>query len=107
MKNEFDSGTVHLSREDRIKGHFITCYLSLFIYRYLEHQLNDKYTVHEIVSTLQQMKMLDFKGKGYIPEYTRTNLTDDLHRFLSINTDNEIVDYKKIKKILDIDDNKS
>ena len=101
MKDEFDSGTVHLSREDRIKGHFITCYLSLFIYRYLEHQLNDKYTVHEIVSTLQKMKMLELKGKGYVPEYTRTDLTDDLHQFLGINTDNEIIDYKKIKKIFD------
>lgn len=101
MKDEFDSGTVHLSKEDRIKGHFITCYLSLFIYRYLEHQLNDKYTVHEIVSTLQEMKMLEFKGKGYVPEYTRTDLTDALHFFLGINTDNEIVNYKKIKKIFD------
>lgn len=105
MKDEFDSGTVHLSREDRIKGHFITCYLALFIYRYLEHQLNDKYTVHEIVSTLQQMKMLEHKGKGYVPEYTRTDLTDDLHYFLGINTDNEIVNYKKIKKILNIKNN--
>lgn len=101
MKNDFDSGTVHLSREDRIKGHFITCYLALFIYRYLEHQLNDKYTVHEIVTKLQEMKMLEQKGKGYQPTYTRTNLTDDLHQFLGINTDNEIITYKKIKKILE------
>ena len=101
MKEEFDSGTVYLSREDRIKGHFITCYLSLFIYRYLEHQLDDKYTVHEIVSTLQQMKMLEHKGKGYEPEYTRTDLTDALHCFLGTETDTEIVDYKKIKKIFD------
>lgn len=101
MKDEFDSGTVHLSREDRIKGHFITCYLALFIYRYLEHQLNDKYTVHEIISTLQEMKMLELKGKGYIPEYARTDLTDALHYFLGINTDLEIIDYKKIKKIFD------
>ena len=100
MKDEFDAGTVHLSREDRIKGHFITCYLSLFIYRYLEHQLNDKYTVHEIVSKLQEMKMLEHKGKGFVPTYTRTNLTDELHQFLGINTDKEILTYKKIKKIL-------
>lgn len=100
MKDDFDSGTVHLSREDRIKGHFITCYLALFIYRYLEHKLDDKYTVHEIVSKLQEMQMLEFKGKGFVPEYTRTNLTDDLHRFLGINTDNEIITYKKIKEIL-------
>jgi hypothetical protein len=28
MKDDFDAGTVHLSREDRIKGHFIICFLS-------------------------------------------------------------------------------
>lgn len=100
MKNDFDSGTIHLSREDRIKGHFITCYLSLFIYRYLEHKLNDKYTVYEIVTKLQQMKLFEQKGKGFQPTYTRDNLTDDLHQFLGINTDNEIITYKKIEKIL-------
>ena len=99
MKDDFDAGTVYLSREDRIKGHFITCFLSLFIYRYLEHQLDDKYTVKQIVSKLQEMKMLEHKGKGFEPIYTRTDLTDDLHRFLGINTDNEIITYKKIKKI--------
>lgn len=101
MKDEFDSGTVHLSREDRIKGHFITCYLALFIYRYLEHQLKDKYTVHQIVSKLQEMKMLEHKGKGFEPIQTRDDLTDALHSFLGINTDTEIITYKKIKKILE------
>lgn len=101
MKDEFDSGTVHLSREDRIKGHFITCYLALFIYRYLEHQLNDKYTVHQIVSKLQEMKMLEHKGKGFEPIQTRDDLTDALHHFLGVNTDTEIITYKKIKKIFD------
>lgn len=100
MKNEFDSGTVYLSREDRIKGHFITCFLSLFIYRYLEHQLNDKYTVHELITKPQEMKLLEHKGKGYVPTYTRTDLTDGLHRFLGIDTDNQVITYKKIKKIL-------
>ena len=101
MKDEFDSGTVHLSREDRIKGHFITCYLALFIYRYLEHQLKDKYTVHQIVSKLQEMKMLEHKGKGFEPIQTRDDLTDALHYFLGVNTDTEVITYKKIKKILE------
>ena len=106
MKDEFDSGTVHLSREDRIKGHFITCYLSLFIYRYLEHKLDDKYTVHEIVSKLQEMQMLEHKGKGFEPIQTRDNLTNDLHKFLGINTDTEILTYKKFKKIFYKNDSK-
>lgn len=97
MKDEFDVGTVHLSREDRIIGHFITCFLSLFIYRYLEHQLDEKYTSHEIIKKLQEMTMLEQKGKGYQPLYTRNDLTDDLHEFLGLNTDNEILTYKKFK----------
>src|SRR5699024_4502179 len=90
MKDDFDSGTVHLSREDRIKGHFITCFLALFIYRYLEHQLDDKYTVNEIISKLQEMKLLEHNGKGFEPIQTRDDLTDALHDFLGINTDTEI-----------------
>ena len=101
MKNDFDSGTVYLSREDRIKGHFITCFLALFIYRYLEHNLENKYTSYEIVKQLQEMKLLEHKGKGFEPIYTRTDLTDDLHEFLGENTDTEAITYKKIKKILD------
>lgn len=107
MKEEFDTGTVYLSREDRIKGHFITCYLSLFIYRYLEHQLNDKYTVYEIVKKLQEMKILELKGKGFVPLQTRDDLTDDLHAFLGLNTDTEIITYKKIKEIYDLTENKN
>lgn len=103
MKHDFDSGTVYLSREDRIKGHFITCFISLFIYRYLEHKLDNKYTVNEIVEKLQEIKLLEHKGKGYEPIYKRDNLTDDLHTFLGTNTDNEIITYKKIKKIFSID----
>ena len=101
MKDDFDAGTVHLSNIDRIKGHFITCFISLFIYRYLEHQLDNKYTVCEIVSKLQEMLVLEHKGKGYEPVYTRDDLTDDLHRFLGINTDTEFINYKKIQKIFE------
>ena len=44
--------------------------------------------------------MLEQKGLGYEPIYERTNLTDDLHEIFKLNTDLEIVSYKKIKKIL-------
>ena len=66
---------------------------------YLEHKLNEEYTVHEIVTKLQEMKMLEHKGKGFEPTYTRNSLTDALHEYLGINTDTEILTYKKIKEI--------
>lgn len=67
LKHEFDSGTVYLSNEDRIKVHFVTCYLLLFMYRFLEHQLEDKYTVSEIIAALQKIILLEHKGKGFEP----------------------------------------
>ncbi len=100
MKEEFNANNVYLTLEDRIRAHFLICYLALFEYRLLEHKLNDKYTVYEIIDTLREMNVLETKGDGYIPAYTRTNLTDDLHQIFGINTDNEIITYKKFKEIL-------
>lgn len=100
MKEEFDSNNVYLSREDRIRAHFLICYLALFEYRLLERKLDDKYTMYEIIDCLRDMDVLETKGDGYFPDYTRTDLTDDLHQIFGLNTDTEIITYKKMKEIL-------
>ena len=102
MKSDFLARPVNLSREDRIKAHFMTCFISLFIYRLLEKKLNYKYTTSQILETLRNMKVLESKGDGYIPEYTRTDLTDDLHELFGFRTDYEINTYKDLKKIFSI-----
>jgi transposase len=102
MKSDFLARPVNLSREDRIKAHFMTCFISLLIYRILEKKLDYKYTTSEILNTLRNMTMLEHKGYGYEPEYERTVLTDTLHETFKFNTDYEIINYKKMKKILNI-----
>ena len=99
MKSDFLARPVNLSREDRIKAHFMTCFISLFIYRLLEKKLDYKYTTSQILNSLRTMNMLEHKGLGFEPEYERTQLTDDLHELFNFNTDLEIVSYKKMKKI--------
>lgn len=99
MKSDFLARPVNLSREDRIKAHFMTCFISLFIYRLLERKLDYKYTTSQILDTLRNMNVLESKGDGYIPEYIRTNLTDDLHELFGFRTDYEINTYKDLKKI--------
>ncbi len=101
MKSDFLARPVNLSREDRIKAHFMTCFISLFIYRLLEKKLEYKYTTSNILNTLRKMTVLEQKGLGYEPEYERTQITDDLHDLFRFNTDYEIISYKKIKKIID------
>lgn len=100
MKSDFLARPINLSREDRIKAHFMTCFISLLLYRILESKLENKYTTSQILNTLRKMTMLEQKGLGFEPEYERTNLTDDLHNIFNFNTDMEIVNYKKMKKIL-------
>lgn len=99
LKTDFDSGTVHLSREDRIKAHFLTCFISLLIYRILENKLDYKYTNTQIIEKLKEMNMYEEKGTGYSPAYTRTDLTDDLHEVFGFRTDYEIINYENFKKI--------
>lgn len=99
MKSEFEARPVYLKREDRIKAHFMICFLALTIYRYLEKKLDNKYTVCEIIDTLKEMNFLHEKEIYYSPEYTRTDLTDLLHEKFGFRTDYETINYKNIKKI--------
>ena len=100
MKTDFKSRPIYHSRDEMIKAHFITCFLALIIYRYVEKKLDEKYTAPEIIETLRDMNMKLENECSYIPNYIRTDLTDDLHEKFRFRTDFEIISEKNIKKIL-------
>lgn len=99
MKTDFKARPVYLKRDERILAHFNTCFLSLLIYRILEKKLNEKYSTTEIITTLKKFNFTKIRGEGYIPNYMRTDLTDNLHSIFGFRTDTEIVTDKKIKEI--------
>lgn len=99
MKSEFRARPVFLSRDDRIKAHFTTCFLALTLFRYLEKRLGEKFTSHNIVAALRDMNFFSVPAEGYIPTYTRTDLTDALHDAFGFRTDYEIVSGQQMKKI--------
>ncbi len=99
MKSEFEARPVYLSREDRIKAHFITCFLALVIYRLLEKKINEKYTITDVIETIKNMNLLKEENKGYLPIYTRTDITDLLHEKFNFRTDYQIITEKNLKKI--------
>lgn len=99
MKSEFKARPVYLQRDDRIEAHFTSCFISLMIYRILEKKLGEKYTCHDIVTGLRDMNFFEITGEGYLPTYTRTDLTDDLHDAFGFRTDYQIVNTKQMKKI--------
>ncbi|MBR3595850.1 MAG: IS1634 family transposase [Clostridia bacterium] len=99
MKSDFEARPVYVKRQDRILAHFITCFIALIVYRYLEKKLGNKYTITEILSTLQKMEFVKHEGMGYQPIYTRTELTDALHDAFGFCTSKQIVPTKKMKNI--------
>lgn len=99
MKTDFKSRPAYVRTEARIKAHFMTCFLSLILFRYLERELEYKYTCEDILDTLRSMNFLVVSGEGYIPTYTRTDLTDALHEAFGFRTDYQIVSQKQMKKI--------
>lgn len=101
MKTEFKSRPAYHSKEERIRAHFLTCYIALFVFRILEKKLGEKYTCEEIIDTLRTMMMSRPGEKlGYIPAYTRTDLTDALHETFGFRTDYEITTDVNMKKVI-------
>ena len=100
LKSDFKARPVYLKRDDRIKAHFTTCFLALLIYRILEHKLGEKYTSNQIIDTLRNLNFFKKDGCGYVPVYTRTDLTDELHDIFGFRTDTEVIPFNKMKKIL-------
>ena len=100
LKTDFESRPVYVSREDRIRAHFLTCYLALLIFRLLEKKIGGGYTSNQIIQALREYNLLRINGEGYLPEYTRTELTDRLHQEFGFRTDTEIVPTRKMRSII-------
>ena len=100
LKTEFKARLVYVSKDESIEAHFTTCFLALVIFRYLEKQLKEKYTCSEIIQGLRDMNFYEIAGDGYVPTYTRTDFTDDLHDAFGFRTDYQIVTKKQMKNIL-------
>lgn len=99
MKTDFEARPVFLQNENRIKAHFLTCFLALIVYRYLEKMLQNKYTCETILETLKNINFAGIQEQGFIPIYKRTQLTDALHKECGFNTDYQFITKQQMKTI--------
>ena len=99
MKTDFSARPVYLQDENRIKAHFLICFLALTIYRYLEKKLDTKYTCEEILDTLKALNFAEVQEQGFIPTYKRTRITDALHDACDFRTDYQFITKSQMKNI--------
>lgn len=101
MKTEFKARPVYLHKEDRIRAHFIICYLALLVYRILEKsKLQEKYTTEDIITTLKEMVTNKIDGIGYKQLYKKTDITSSLNASYEFDLDKKFISEKNMKKIL-------
>lgn len=104
-KTLLDARPVYLSNPDRIKSHFLICFIAMTTVKILQKQLHDTYaeyksspvSIDSLITTLQDFLFRDQLNQGYSPCFKRTPLTDRLQQLSNINVNTQIVTPDKMK----------
>ncbi|GHT86446.1 hypothetical protein FACS18947_6300 [Bacteroidia bacterium] len=99
MKTDFSARPVYLQDDNRIKAHFLICFLALVSYRLLEKKLDCKYTCETLLDTLKAMNFAEIQEQGFMPLYKREKITDDLHDVCGFHTDYQFITKGQMKTI--------
>ena len=99
LKTDFCARPVYLQNTNRIKAHFLICFLALLSYRILEKKLDYKYTCEELLDTLKAINFAKIQEQGFIPLYKRLKITDDLHDICGFRTDYQFITKSQMKTI--------
>lgn len=99
MKTDFQARPVYVSREDRIKAHFLICFLALLHFGLLKRELKTSHTTEQLLQVLKDIKFADVGDQGFMPVYERQKLTDELHEACGFRTDYQFITKRKMKGI--------
>ena len=98
-KSELETRPVYVSRKEHIEAHFLTCFLALTLARMLQQKLNNKYSVSQILESLQKCNCSHIQENYWLFDYT-DNILMDIGSELNINFDQKFMRLQDIKKIL-------
>lgn len=99
-KTFLEARPVHLQRQDRIRSHFLICFLAMVIIKILQKKLHmHELTIDQLILTLRSIEFDYFKSIGYRPLFERNEITDRLQQIAGITIDTEIVETKRINKL--------
>ena len=99
-KTFLDARPVHLRRQDRIRSHFLVCFLAMIILKILQKQLNmPELSIDCLIGTLRSFEFDYFKSVGYRPLFERNDITDQLQETTGLHFDTEIVETKRMNKL--------
>jgi transposase len=98
-KSDLDIRPVHVSREDRINAHVLTCFISLVILRLIQKKTNYKFTPEQIISCLNNISCSLEHTNLYMFDY-RSNISNLIGEAFGIDFTNKRLRLNEIKNIL-------
>jgi transposase len=102
-KSDLKTRPVYLSRDDRIKAHFLTCYISLAIMRLIQKKVKDRtgasYSPSELSDAMNNISCIN-ESENLFQFYYRSDVTDHLGEAFGIDFTNERLTRAEIKKTL-------
>ena len=99
-KTFLDARPVHLQREDRIKSHFLICFLAMVILKMLQKKMDmPELSIDKLIETLRSFEFDYFPAVGYKPLFERDTITDRIQDIAGIHVDTQIVEVKRMNKL--------
>jgi len=98
-KSDLDIRPVHVSREDRINAHVLTCFISLVILRLIQKKTDHKLTPDQIITCLNNISCSLEHTNLYLFDY-RSNISDCMGEAFGIDFTNKRLQLSEIKNIL-------
>lgn len=99
-KSFLEARPVYLQRSERIKSHFLICFLAMTILKILQKQLDMKQvSIDRLITTLREYNFNYISGVGYTPLFQRDEVTDRLQELAGIKLDYEIVTKREMGRI--------
>jgi transposase len=98
-KGTIEARPVYVSRHERIRAHFLTCFISLVIIRIIQKKTGRKYSPKKIVECLNSISCSNEQDNLYLFDYRR-EISDDIGKALDIDFKNKRLRRAEIKNIL-------
>ena len=98
-KGTLEARPVYVSRHDRIRAHFLTCFISLVIIRILQKKTGRKYSPEKVIECLNNISCSNEQDSLYLFDY-RSKESDDIGDALGIDFKRKRLRLGEIKNIL-------
>jgi transposase len=100
MKSDLDARPVFVQKEESIKGHFLICYLTVFLERIFQfNELENKYSTSEIFGFIKDFKVTQTENK-YINTTTSSDFMNALSERTGLPLTNYFLSKTQLKSIL-------